>query len=334
MHAPRRHALARAALASLAALAGLAAAGPAAAQPGGPYPVKPITLIVPTAPGGTTDIAARMLAEPLGKALGQTVIVDNRGGASGALAAVAVKRAEPDGYTILMQYSGYHVITPYVSRQPAQWEAKDLQPVANVLSAPQVVVVREGLPVKTMAERIAFAKKEPGKVTYASSGNGSLQHVTGAMLEQQAGVQLTHVPYKGTGPALQDLLGAQVDLTFGTPPPFMPHIQSGKLRALAVTGSTRVSSLPDIPTTAEAGLPKLNPTSWFAVFAPAATPKPVVDKLAAEIGRVMATPEFKKKAADLGAAADYLSPAQLGELAQAELKRWAEVAKASKIEAD
>ena len=154
------------------------------------------------------------------------------------------------------------------------------------------------------------------------------------MLEQQAGIQMTHIPYKGTGPALQDLLGAQVDLTFGTPPPFMPHIQSGKLRAIAVTGSTRVSSLPDIPTTAEAGLPKLNPTSWFAVFAPAATPKPVVDKLAAEIGRVMATPEFKKKAADLGAAADYLSPAQLGELAQAELKRWAEVAKASKIEAD
>ena len=298
------------------------------------YPTKPVTLIVGSAPGGTTDISARMLAEPLGKALGQTIVVDNRAGASGAIAAVAVKRAEADGHTLLMQYSGYHVITPVVSKQSLGWEAKDLQPVANVLTAAQVVVVRAGLPFKTMAELIAYAKANPGKLTYASSGNGSLQHVTGAMLEQQAGIQMTHIPYKGTGPALQDLLGAQVDLTFGTPPPFMPHIQSGKLRAIAVTGSTRVSSLPDIPTTAEAGLPKLNPTSWFAVFAPAATPKPVVDKLAAEIGRVMATPEFKKKAADLGAAADYLSPAQLGELAQAELKRWAEVAKASKIEAD
>jgi len=334
MHAPRRHALARAALASLAALAGLAAAGPAAAQPGGPYPVKPITLIVPTAPGGTTDIAARMLAEPLGKALGQTVIVDNRGGASGALAAVAVKRAEPDGYTLLMQYSGYHVITPYVSRQPAQWEAKDLQPVANVLSAPQVVVVREGLPVKTMAELIAFAKKEPGKVTYASSGNGSLQHVTGAMIEQQAGVQLTHVPYKGTGPALQDLLGAQVDLTFGTPPPYMQFIQSGKLRALAVTGKTRLPSLPNVPTAAEAGLPKLDATSWFGVFAPAKTPRPIVDRLTAEIAKILATPAFQQKAAEQGAAADYMAPEAFGKFVDAESKRWSEIVKSSKIEAD
>ena len=207
------------------------------------FPAKPITLIVASAPGGTTDISARMLAEPLGKALGQTIVVDNRAGASGGIAAVAVKRAEPDGHTLLMQYSGYHVITPVVSKHSLGWEAKDLQPVANVLTAPQVVVVRAGLPVKTMAELIAYAKANPGKLTYASSGNGSLQHVTGAMLEHQAGIRMTHVPYKGTGPALQDLLGAQVDLTFGTPPPFMPHIQSGKLRALAVTGKTRVPSL-------------------------------------------------------------------------------------------
>jgi tripartite-type tricarboxylate transporter receptor subunit TctC len=308
--------------------------GAAVQAQGTAYPSKPVTLVVGSAPGGTTDIAARMLAGPLGKSLGQTIVVDNRAGASGAIAAVAVKRAEPDGHTLLMQYSGYHVITPVVSKQALGWEAKDLQPVANVLNAPQVVVVRAGLPVKSMAELIAYAKANPGKLTYASSGNGSLQHVTGAMLEQQAGIQMTHVPYKGTGPALQDLLGAQVDLTFGTPPPYMPHIHSGKLRALAVTSSARVSSLPDVPTTAEAGLPKLDPTSWFAVFAPAATPKGVVDKLAAEIGRVMATPEFKKKAADLGASADFVPPAKLGELTQAELKRWADVAKASKIEAD
>ncbi|HEX6703502.1 MAG TPA: tripartite tricarboxylate transporter substrate binding protein [Albitalea sp.] len=298
------------------------------------YPTKPVTLIVPTAPGGTTDIAARMLADPLGKALGQTLVVDNKGGASGSIAAIAVKRAEGDGHTLLMQYSGYHVITPAVSKQPLGWEARDLQPVANVLSAPQVIVVRAGLPIKTMAELIQYAKANPGKLTYASSGNGSLQHVTGAMIEQQAGIQMTHIPYKGTGPALQDLLGSQVDVTFGTPPPYMAHIQSGKLRALAVTGKSRLASLPDVPTAAEAGMPKLDATSWFAVFAPAATPKPVVDKLSAEIAKVMATPAFKQKAAEQGAAADYMNPQQLGDLVKSELVRWAQVVKASKIEAD
>lgn len=307
-------------------------AGAAGAQAA--YPSRPITLIVPTAPGGTTDIAARMLAEPLGKALGQTVIVDNRGGASGGIAAVAVKRAEPDGYTLLMQYSGYHVITPNVIKQSAQWEAKDLQAVANVISAPQVIVVREGLPVKTVAELVAYAKANPGKLSYASSGNGSLQHATGAMLEQQAGIAMTHVPYKGTGPALQDLLGAQVDLTFGTPPPYMAFIQSGKLRALAVTGKARVSSLPNVPTAAEAGLPKLDASSWFGVYAPAKTPKAIVDKLTAEIAKVIATPAFKQRAVELGASAEYMTPQQLTDYGAQELARWAQVVKAAKIEGD
>ncbi|MGA0609234.1 Bug family tripartite tricarboxylate transporter substrate binding protein [Caldimonas sp. KR1-144] len=328
MHKPQRR-LAALSLAMLAAWPVLAAAQ----GPNG-YPSKPITLIVPTAPGGTTDIAARMLAEPLGRALGQTVVVDNRGGASGGIAAVAVKRAEPDGYTLLMQYSGYHVITPNVSKQTPQWEAKDLQAVANVLSAPQVIVVREGLPVKTLAELVAYAKANPGKLSYASSGNGSLQHVTGAMLVQQTGIEMTHVPYKGTGPALQDLLGGQVDLTFGTPPPFMSFIQSGKLRALAVTGKARLPSLPNVPTAAEAGLPQLDATSWFAVFAPAKTPQPVIDKLSGEIAKVMATPAFKQKAAEQGAEAHFLGPQQLADYSKAELTRWGSVVKASKIEAD
>jgi tripartite-type tricarboxylate transporter receptor subunit TctC len=291
-------------------------------------------LLVPTAAGGTTDIAARMLGVPLGAALGQTVVVDNKGGANGVIAASAVKRAEPDGYTLLMQYSGYHVITPLVSKQAPQWEAKDFVPVANVLSAPQIVVVRADLPFKTMGELVAYAKAHPGKINYASSGNGSLQHATGAMLEQQAGIQLTHIPYKGTGPALQDLLGGQVDITFGTAPPFVPHIQSGKLRVLATTGKTRLPSLPEVPTTAEAGLPNLDATSWFAVFAPARTPKPIIDRLTAEIARIVSTPAFRQKAQEQGATADYLNPQQMDALVKSETARWTEVVKAAKIEAD
>lgn len=318
-------------------LAGIAAA---AAGVGGiahaqsTFPSRPVTMVVPAATGGTTDLAARMLSQPLGAALGQSVVVDNKGGANGALGAVAVKRAEGDGHTLLMQYSGYHVITPLVSKAPLGWELKDLQPVANVLSAPQVIVVRAGLPVKTLAELVAYAKANPGKLNYASSGNGSLQHVTGAMLEQQAGVNMVHVPYKGTGPALQDLLGGQVDLTFGTPPPFVPHIQSGKLRAIAVTSKKRLPSMPDVPTTAEAGMAKLDPTSWFGVFAPASTPKPVIDRLAADIAKVMSAPAFKQKAQELGAEADYLGPAQFAAAVKEEQARWAAVVKAANIHGD
>jgi len=316
----------------LAAALVTAFAGTAWAQGSG-YPVKPVTLVVPTAAGGTTDLSARMLAQALGPVLGQSVVVDNKGGGNGNIAAAAVKRAEPDGYTLLMQYSGYHVISPLLTRQK-QWEPSDFQPIANVLSAPQIIVVRDGLPVKTLAELIAYAKDHPGKLNYASSGNGSLQHVTGAMLEQQGGVKMVHVPYKGTGPALQDLLGGQVDLTFGTAPPFMPHIQAGKLRVLAVTGKERLASLPNVPTTAEAGYPKVDATSWFALFAPANVPKAVVDKLVADVRTVVQNPAFQQKAQEQGATADYQGPQPLAERVKADLANWAQVVKASKIEAD
>lgn len=303
-------------------------------QDSGKYPNKPITFIASSAPGGTTDFTARVLAQPLGTALGQTIVVENKAGASGAIAAAAVKKADPDGYTLLVQYSGYHVITPLVSKNPLPWELKDFQPVANVISAPQIVVIRADLPFKTMNDLIAYAKANPGKLNYASSGNGSLQHVTGAMLEQQAGIKMTHIPYKGTGPALADLLGGQVDLTFGTPPPFIPHIQTGKLRALATTGKKRIPSLPEVPTAAEAGLPKLDATSWFAVFAPINTPAPIVNQLTTEIAKVMAAPSFKQKAIEMGAEATYMNPKQLDEFIKGESTRWTAVVKTAKIEAD
>ena len=316
----------------LTALA-LVACAPLAVLAQGAYPTKPITLVVPTAAGGTTDLSARMLAQGLTPVIGQSVVVDNKGGGNGNIAASIVKRAEADGYTLFLQYSGYHVISPHLTKV-AQWSQSDFQPVANVISAPQIIVVRDGLPVKTLAELIAYAKANPGKLNYASSGNGSLQHVTGAMLEQQGGVKMVHVPYKGTGPALQDLLGGQVDLTFGTAPPFMPHIQSGKLRVLAVTGKERLPSLPDVPTTAEAGYPGVNATSWFGLFAPAATPKAVIDKLAADTRAVVQSAAFKQKAQEQGATADYLGPQQMADRVKADLASWADVVKASKIEAD
>ena len=315
------------------ALALAACCAPFAALAQGAYPSRPVTLVVPTAAGGTTDLSARMLAQALTPVMGQSVVVDNKGGGNGNIAASIVKRAEADGYTLFLQYSGYHVISPHLTKV-AQWSQSDFQPVANVISAPQIIVVRDGLPVKTLPELIAYAKANPGKLNYASSGNGSLQHVTGAMLEQQGGIKMVHVPYKGTGPALQDLLGGQVDLTFGTAPPFMPHIASGKLRVLAVTGKERLPSLPDVPTTAEAGYPGVNATSWFALFAPAATPKAVIDKLAADTRTVVQSAAFKQKAQEQGATADYLDPQHMAERVKADLANWAQVVKASKIEAD
>jgi tripartite-type tricarboxylate transporter receptor subunit TctC len=312
----------------------LGGAALAQSQSASGYPSRTITLIASSAPGGTTDISARMLAGPLTAALGQSVVVDNRAGANGVIAAIAVKRADADGHTLLMQYSGYHVISPHVTKQAPQWELKDFQGVANVLSAPQVIVVRATLPANSLAELIAYARANPGKLNYGSSGAGSLQHVTGAMLEQQGGIQMVHIPYKGTGPTITDMLGNHVDLTFGTPPPFVPHIQVGKMRALAVTGKTRLPSLPDVPTTAEAGMPKLDPTSWFAVFVSAKTPRPIVDRLTSEIQKILATPAFKQKAIELGASADYMNPQQLDEFARVETVRWAQVVKAAKIEAE
>ncbi len=320
------------ALRASAAFALTFAAGAASAQ--ADFPNRPVTLIVSAAPGGTTDIAARLIAQPLGAALGQSVVVENKPGASGGIAAQAVARAKPDGYTLLLQYSGFQVITPHVT-PAAGWDPiKDFSPVANVLSAPQVVVVRPDLPIKSLKELVAYAKANPGKLNYASSGNGSLQQVATELLNQMAGTQITHIPYKGTGPALNDLLGGAVDMTITTPPPLLGQIAAGKLRALAVTGNARLPSLPDVPTAAEAGYPDLIVSSWFAMYAPKDTPAPVVDKIAGEIQKIMKTDEFRKKAAEQGAEATFMGPKELGAYTQAELDRWGKVVKAANITAN
>ena len=305
---------------------------PAAAQE--KFPDRPITFVVPFSPGGPTDTMARLLAVELTQELGQSVVVDNRAGAGGNIGAEAVARAKPDGYTILFGTSGPLAINHSLYKDIRYDPRTSFEPVIYVGYLPNVLVVRPNLGAASVQQLIARDKAEPGKLNYASSGNGSLQHVTGAMLEQQGAIKMVHVPYKGTGPALQDLLGGQVDLTFGTAPPFMPHIASGKLRVLAVTGKERLPSLPDVPTTAEVGYPKVDATSWFAVFVPAAVPGPVVDKLTADIRTVVQNPAFKQKALEQGATADYQTPAQLGEKVKADLANWAQVVKSSKIEAE
>jgi tripartite-type tricarboxylate transporter receptor subunit TctC len=319
-------------LTAAALLAGMTLV-PAAHAQDSTYPNKPVMLVVSAAAGGTTDIAARLISEPLSKALGQSVVVDNKPGGNGTIAAQAVQRAKPDGYTLLVQYSGYHVITPLLTKQP--WDpVKDFAPVANLLSAPQVLVVRPSLPVHSLKELVAYAKANPGKLNYASSGNGSLQHVSTELLNLQAGTKITHVPYKGTGPAMTDLLGGNVDLTITTPPPLMGHIAAGKLRPLVVTSKTRLPSLKDVPSAPEAGYPDLDVSSWFAMYAPAGTPKPVIDKLTSEIEKIMKSDAFRKKAEELGAEARYMNPQQLDQYQRAELTRWGKVIKSADIHAE
>lgn len=327
----RRRLLATAACAAACVAGGFATS--ANAQ-NGAYPTRAITLVVSAAPGGTTDLAARMISEPLSKALGQPVVVDNRPGGNGSIAAQLVARAQPDGYTLLVQYSGFHVITPLLMKNLPWDPVKDFAPVANLLSAPQVLVVRPSLPVKTLPELVKYAKANPGKLNYASSGNGSLQHVSTELLNQMAGIKMAHVPYKGTGPAMTDLLAGTVDLTITTPPPLIPHIAAGKLRPLVVTSKNRLPSLKDVPSAPEAGYGDLDVSSWFAMYAPANTPKAVIDRLTGEIDKIMKTEAFRGKAEQLGAEARYMSPKQLDDYQRAELKRWDKVVKAADIQAE
>ena len=297
-------------------------------------PGRPITLVVPTAAGGTTDFAARLLAEPLGARLDRPVVVDNRAGANGVIGTQAVARARPDGHTLLVQYSGYHVGTPAVVRNLGWDPLKDLAPVALLMDAPQVLLAHPSVPARTLGELIAYAKANPGKLNYASAGNGSMQHLGTELLKQRAGIELEHVPYRGTGPVMQDLLSGRVQLFLTTPPPAIPFIHNGQLRALALAARARHPALPEVPTADEAGLPGFVADAWFAVFAPGRTPAPLVERLAAEISAITATPEFRAKAEEQGAVVRPMTPAELGARVERELGEWAEVVRAGNITAD
>jgi len=305
---------------------------PAMAQ--GKYPERTITIVVPSAPGGSTDFTARLIAEPLSRALGQPVVVDNKAGASGNIGNQWVAKAKPDGYTLLLAYSGYQVGNPHLFKKAGWDPIKDFTPVAMLTRAPQVVAARTTLPVSNLRELVAYAKAHPDKLNYASSGNGSIQHIAGELFKQMTGTYLTHVPYKGAGPAVQDLLGGQVDLFFTTPASVVSQIKAEKLKGLAVTSSARLTSLPQVPTTRESDLKDFTLDSWFALYAPAGTPNEVVQQLNIEIAKILASPDVKKKAEDAGTLVEHMGPAQLGEYTRKELAYWGRVIQDAKITAD
>lgn len=304
------------------------------AQAQGKFPDRPITIVVPSTPGGTTDFTARLIAEPLSRALGQPVVVDNRSGAAGNIGNQWVAKAKPDGYTLLLAYSGYQVGNPHLFKKAGWDPIKDFTPVSMLTRAPQVVAARPTLPVNSLRELVAYAKANPDKLNYASSGNGSIQHIAGELFKQITGTSITHVPYKGAGPAVQDLLGGQVDLFFTTPASVVSHIKADKLKALAVTSNTRLSSLPLVPTTRESDLKEFTLDSWFALYAPAGTPNEVVQQLNTEIAKILASSDVKKKAEDAGTLVDHMGPAQLGEYTRKELAYWGRVIQDAKITAD
>ena len=300
----------------------------------GKFPERPITIVVPSAPGGSTDFTARLIAEPLSRALGQPVVVDNKAGASGNIGNQIVAKAKPDGYTLLLAYSGFQVGNPHLFKKTGWDPIKDFAPVSMLTRAPQVLATRANLPVNNVRELIAFAKANPDKLNYASSGNGSIQHIAAELFKQMTGTSITHVPYKGAGPAVQDLLGGQVDIFITTPASVVQHIKADKLKGLAVTSNARLTSLPQVPTTREVDLKDFTLDSWFALYAPAGTPNEVVQLLNTEIAKILTSPELKKRAEDAGTLIEHMGPAQLGDYTRKELAYWGRVIQDAKITAD
>ena len=284
-------------------LMGLALAGLASLSVFGQnYPVKPVTLVIPFPPGGSTDIVGRIVAEQLGKELGQPVVVDNKGGAGGAIGAKHIADASPDGYTLGIATVSTHVINPVTRGASLKYDPlKDFTLITQLASVPNVVSVHPGVPAQNIKEFLDYLRQNPGKVNFATPGSGSLGHMMGETFKFNGKVSMTHIPYRGAGPALNDVLGGQVQVFFDNLPSSLPHIQSGKLRALAVASEKRVTSLPQIPTFAEAGLPLVNDPAWFGLVGPSQLPAAIVKRLSEAIGKVLSQPEVIKRLQDNGA---------------------------------
>jgi len=298
------------------------------------YPTKPIRIVVPFPAGGTTDVLARAAAQKLAETLGQPAVVDNRPGAGGNIGAELVAKSAPDGYTLLMGTVGTHAINPGLYPKLPYDHVKDFAPVILVAGVPNVLVINPALPVNSVPELIAYAKANPGKLNFASSGNGTSIHLSAELFKTMAGVQMTHVPYKGSAPALQDLVGGQVQLMFDNLPSSLALIKGGKLKALAVTSGARAAALPDVPTLAESGLPGFEASSWFGLLAPAGTPPPVIAKLNGEIAKWLATPEAKEKLLAQGANAAGGTAEEFAQFIAAETAKWQKVVKESGAKVD
>jgi len=290
------------------------------------YPVKQIRLVIPYPPGGGTDIIGRTIAQKLSDTLGQQVMVDNRGGAGGTIGTDVVAKAGADGYTLLMVPTS-HVINPSIYPKLPYDTVKDFAPIALAASATIVLVSHPSVPVKSVKELITLAKARPGELNFGSAGNGTVFHLTGELFKRQAGIELVHVPFKGGGPTVAAIAGGEITLTFETMLALFPHIQSGRVRALAVTGAKRSSVMPELPTIAESGFPSIIAENWYGFYAPAGTPKPVVDKLNAEIVKILKQPDVKTRFQGLGTEVMGSTPDELGAYVGREMAKWSKTAK-------
>ncbi len=320
-------------LLALAALAGAACALPSAPAHAQAWPAKPVTIVVPFAAGGTTDVLARALGEKLGTALGQPVIVENRGGAGATIGADYVAKAPADGYTLLMG-AVHHTIATSVYKKLNYDFQKSFAPITTVALVPNVLAVSAATPAKDVKELVALIKATPNKFSYGSNGAGTAQHLIGTQFATSIGQPLLHVPYKGSGPLTTDLLGGQVSMSFDTVTPVLPHIKAGKLRALAVTTAKRSSTLPDVPTLQESGFTGFDIGTWFGVLAPARTPADVVARLNTEMVKVIQSPDFQKRMQDIGAEPIGNTPAQMAEQIAADTARFAKLVADNKITTD
>jgi len=296
------------------------------------YPTKPVRLVIPFPPGGSNDIVGRLVATQLGEKLGKQVIVENRGGAGGVVATEMVSKAEADGYTLLM-ISLAHAVNPWLYKLSYD-PIKSFAPVAMLGSGPNIVTVHPDLPVKSIKDLVALAKQKPGELQYASAGVGSFQHLGGELFKLMAGADLMHVPFKGGGPAMIDVMGGHTKVLFSSLVQTTPHIRSGKLRALATGGSKRSPVFPDLPTVAEAGVPGYEGVNWWGVLAPVGTPKAIVDKLSRDIAAALASPEVQKQFESEGAEVVQMDPDEFGKFLAAEMTKWERVVKEANIKAE
>ena len=316
----------------LALIAALGCAGTAVAAD--PWPSRPIKVVVPFTAGGSTDTVARILAEKLTPRVGQPVIVENKAGAGGAIGSDFVARSAPDGYTLLVGTSSTMAIAPWVYTKLAYNPTRDFAPVALMGTADIMIVVNSKVPVRSVKELLAYAKANPGKLTFASGGNGSISHLLGEYFDQMANVKMLHIPYKGDAQMVTDLIGGQVDLAFGTAVAFLPHVKTGKVVALAVTNPKRSTTLTDLPTVSEAGVPGYEAVQWFGIAAPTGTPPEVIKRLNEEIRAVLAMPEVRTRFSELGFDVVGDSPEQFAAFLRDENAKWKKIAEVSGIKLD